>query len=214
MFNLFRLAGDFLHLASFLILIRKMTLTKSCAGVSLHSQELYLTVFVTRYLDLFYNFASIYNWIMKIVFISATATIIYLMRKKYRVTYAKDRDTFRIVFLVVPCALLALIFHEKFEFVEILWAFSIYLEAVAILPQLFLLYKTGEVDVLTGDYVFTLGGYRACYLLNWIYRFMTEDGYRQWIVWLAGLVQTIIYCDFFYYYTLSKWYSRKLSLPR
>lgn len=38
------------------------------------------------------------------------------------------------------------------------------------------------------------------YLLNWIYRWMTEPHYSQWIVWLAGTVQTGLYCDFFYYY--------------
>lgn len=38
------------------------------------------------------------------------------------------------------------------------------------------------------------------YLLNWIYRWMTEPHYSQWIVWLAGTVQTVLYCDFFYYY--------------
>jgi ER lumen protein retaining receptor len=38
------------------------------------------------------------------------------------------------------------------------------------------------------------------YLCNWIYRFMTEDGYWAPIVWTAGLIQTGIYCDFFYYY--------------
>lgn len=54
---------------------------------------------------------------------------------------------------------------------QILWAFSLYLEAVAIMPQLFLLQRTGEVENLTSHYIFTLGGYRAFYLLNWIYRY-------------------------------------------
>jgi hypothetical protein len=38
------------------------------------------------------------------------------------------------------------------------------------------------------------------YLLNWVWRAIFETGYRQWIVWLAGLVQTGLYADFFYYY--------------
>ncbi len=38
------------------------------------------------------------------------------------------------------------------------------------------------------------------YLINWIYRYMTEEGYWMPIVWVAGMIQTIIYCDFFYYY--------------
>ena len=78
------------------------------------------------------------------------------------------------------------------------------MEALAILPQLFLLQKLGEVENLTSHYVAALGAYRALYLMNWIYRFMTEDDYQQRIVWVAGIVQTALYCDFFYHYWQSK----------
>lgn len=40
---------------------------------------------------------------------------------------------------------------------QVLWTFSIYLEAVAILPQLVLLQRTNNIDNLTGNYVFLLG---------------------------------------------------------
>ena len=40
---------------------------------------------------------------------------------------------------------------------QVLWAFSLYLEAVAILPQLVLLQRTKNIDNLTGQYVFLLG---------------------------------------------------------
>jgi len=30
---------------------------------------------------------------------------------------------------------------------------------------------------------------------------------------IGGLVQTGLYCDFFYYYAKSKWYGNKLVLP-
>lgn len=42
-------------------------------------------------------------------------------------------------------------------FKQVMWTFSIYLEAVAILPQLVLLQRTRNVDNLTGQYVFLLG---------------------------------------------------------
>lgn len=40
---------------------------------------------------------------------------------------------------------------------QVLWTFSIYLEAVAILPQLILLQRTQNIDNLTGNYVALLG---------------------------------------------------------
>jgi len=80
-----------------------------------------------------------------------------------------------------------------------LWTYSIYLEAVAIMPQLFMVSRTGEAETITSHYLFALGSYRALYILNWIYRYYTED-FLDLIVIIAGIVQTILYCDFFYLY--------------
>lgn len=41
-------------------------LLSSCAGISGKSQILFALVFTTRYLDLFTNFISIYNTVMKV----------------------------------------------------------------------------------------------------------------------------------------------------
>jgi hypothetical protein len=48
---------------------------------------------------------------------------------------------------------------------------------------------TNSPLLCTGNYVFLLGAYRGLYLLNWVYRYLTEPRYRQWIVWVSGLVQ-------------------------
>lgn len=40
--------------------------------------------------------------------------------------------------------------------------------------------------------------------MNWIYRFLTEYYYRQWIVWISGVVQTALYIDFFVHYWRAK----------
>lgn len=82
---------------------------------------------------------------------------------------------------------------------QILWTFSIYLESVAILPQLFMVSKTGEAETITSHYLFALGVYRTLYLFNWIWRYHFE-GFFDLIAIVAGLVQTVLYCDFFYLY--------------
>jgi len=213
--NIFRFAGDMTHLFSIIVLLLKINATKSCSGVSLKTQELYLLVFVTRYLDLFQSYISLYNSCMKFIFIVSSGCIIGYMRKHKVVsqTYDAEQDTFRVAFLVWPSFLLAAVINQKLSVMEILWTFSIYLESVAILPQLVLLQRTKNVDNLTSNYVFLLGSYRGLYLLNWIYRCLTEEGYRQWIVWISGLLQTAIYCDFFYYYLKSWRKNERLSLP-
>jgi hypothetical protein len=57
---------------------------------------------------------------------------------------------------------------------QALWTFSIYLEALAILPQLIVLQRYREVENLTSNYIFFLGAYRALYILNWV-----SDGQDQ-----------------------------------
>ncbi|KAL1292450.1 hypothetical protein HN51_060885 [Arachis hypogaea] len=213
--NIFRLAGDMTHLLSILVLLLKIYATKSCSGISRKTQELYAIVFLARYLDLFTEFISLYNTVMKIVFIVSSLAIVYCMRLHplVRRTYDRELDTFRHYFLVGASFFLALILHEKFTLQEIFWAFSIYLEAVAILPQLVLLQRSGNVDNLTGQYVFFLGAYRAFYILNWIYRYLTEPRFTRWIACVSGVVQTALYADFFYYYFISWKNNSKLKLP-
>eukprot|EP01123_Difflugia_compressa_P016171 TRINITY_DN974_c0_g1_i3.p1 TRINITY_DN974_c0_g1~~TRINITY_DN974_c0_g1_i3.p1 ORF type:complete len:224 (-),score=14.53 TRINITY_DN974_c0_g1_i3:69-740(-) len=216
--NIFRIGGDLLHLFSFVVLILKIQNQHSCRGISLRTQILYLVVFVTRYLDLPWNIIhmtpfSLYLAAMKVIFIGATLYVIYLIVKKYSKSYSKDEDTFPAWFLIPPCLILAFVFNEELTVFEVLWAFSIYLEAVTILPQLVLLQKTGNVETLTSHYIFCLGGYRTLYLINWIFRYVMEDDYTQWLVWISGAVQTILYIDFFYYYFKSVWKGDPLVLP-
>ena len=120
---------------------------------------------------------------MKLVFLGSSGTIIYYMRfhRVVRTTYDREQDTFRAWFLIGPCLLLALLINGEFTPIEvcriatvfdicqplmqidncavlqILWTFSLYLEAVAILPQLVLLQRTQNIDNLTGNYILLLG---------------------------------------------------------
>ncbi|KAE9602942.1 hypothetical protein Lal_00049927 [Lupinus albus] len=213
--NIFRLIGDMTHLLSILVLLLKIYATKSCSGISLKTQELYALVFVARYLDLFTDFISVYNTVMKVVFIVSSLAIVWCMRFHTVVkrSYDKELDTFRHYFLLLATFAIALVLNEKFTLQEILWAFSIYLEAVAILPQLVMLQRSGNVDNLTGQYVFFLGAYRAFYILNWIYRYLMEPIFTRWIACVSGVVQTCVYADFFYYYFISWKNNSKLKLP-
>jgi len=220
--NIFRLIGDLMHIASIFILCVKIygTGARSCKGISLKTQFLYLLVFCTRYMDLFTNHISLYNTIMKMLFISSSAFLVYLMKFKepYCNTYDAKSDKIFLPYIIVPCVVMALCVNEYFSFMEVAWTFSIYLEAVAIIPQILVMHlyakqDQGAVENISAHYVFTLGAYRAFYLVNWVYRFFTEPGYRDWIVWVSGTVQTAIYCDFFYYYILAATTSSKVTLP-
>jgi len=210
--NIFRLLGDFSHLGAIIILLLKIWKTRSCAGVSGKSVLLYAVVFTCRYLDLFTHFVSLYNSIMKIIYLVSTYFTLYLIYRKFKATYDRNHDTFRIQFLILPSAVLALLWNHEYSVLEVLWTFSIYLESVAVLPQLFMVSKTGEAETITSHYLFALGIYRFLYILNWVYRYYTEN-FIDWISIISGVVQTVLYCDFFYLYITKVLKGKKLSLP-
>lgn len=197
--NIFRLLGDLSHVLAIVLLLLKIWKTRSAAGISGKSQVLFAIVYITRYLDVFFTFISVYNTLMKVLFVSASCTTVFFIFQKFKPTYDGNHDTFRVEFAVVPSMVLALIFNYEFTPLEVAWAFSIYLESVAIMPQLFMVSKTGEAENITSHYLFALGAYRAFYILNWIYRYY-EDGHVDPIAITAGVLQTVLYCDFFYLY--------------
>ena len=126
----------------------------------------------------------------------SSALTVYFVAFRFNKGYDKEHDTFRIAFVVVPAVVLAVVTPkpDMYSVVDTLWTASIYLEAVAILPQLFLVQRTGEVENLTGNYIASMGAYRALYMVNWIYRYITEEGYYDIpgnvVVWLGGGVET------------------------
>jgi len=197
--NLFRLSGDLCHLAAILILLTKIWKTRSCAGISGKSQLMFALVFTTRYLDLFIRYVSAYNTFMKCVYLICAWGTCWLIYMKFRGTYDGNHDAFRMEFLIVPCAGLACLVNHGMKPLEILWTFSIYLESVAILPQLFMITKTGKAETITSHYLFAQGMYRGLYILNWMYRYKYE-GHWEAIALVAGIIQTVLYCDFFYLY--------------
>jgi len=210
--NIFRLLGDISHLLAIGVLLLKIWKTRSCAGISGKSQILFALVYTTRYVDLFFTYVSVYNSVMKAIFLIASYATVYLIYFKFKATYDRHHDTFRIEVLLIAAAVLSLLITHNYSPVELLWTFSIYLEAVAILPQLFLVSKTGEAETITSHYLFALGAYRGLYIFNWIYRYYTEDSI-DWIAVVAGLVQTVLYADFFYLYITRVLKGKELKLP-
>ncbi|CAO3614885.1 unnamed protein product [Mucor hiemalis] len=199
--NIFRLSADLTHLASIFILLLKIKQSRSCVGISLKTQILFLVVFLTRYIDVTYKFISVYNTCMKIFFIASSVYVIYLMKMKFKATYDPGLDTFKIEYLALFAGVLSVLLCHEYTVVEVLWSFSIWLESVSILPQLFMLQRTGEAETITVHYIFALGAYRTLYIFNWIYRHFYEEKYTvDWIATAAGLLQTALYSDFFYIY--------------
>jgi ER lumen protein retaining receptor len=221
--NIFRAIGDGCHFWSIVVLLRRLMLQKNAHGISPKTQVLYLAVFLARYLDLFTTFYSAYNSFMKILFILSTMFILLAIRcsEPLRSTCDTARDTFVLWKVLAPSFLFAMILflispHSYgFDLVQLLWTFSICLEPLAILPQLSLVFRYREIESVTWIYEYILfkGAYRALYIVNWIYRAHTEPFYRHhYLVYVCGVIQTLVYADFLLFYVTRKSLIRWMAL--
>lgn len=84
---------------------------------------------------------------MKMIFISATGYTIYLMKfkKPYNLSYDKESDTLPHYYIYGAALLLAVIIHKSLNPLDFLWSFSMWLEALAILPQLYMINRLKDI---------------------------------------------------------------------
>ncbi|WOL01392.1 ER lumen protein-retaining receptor erd-2.2 [Canna indica] len=143
----FFIASDAVHAAGIFILIFKLARKRSCAGLSLKTQELTALVIAARvYCHL--EFDKDIHTVLDLATLIPTLWVIYMIRFKLKTTYMDALDKMPRYYLVVPCVVLSLIYGSiqvlprQFRFNRIVWAFSQFLETVAVLPQLKLMQNT------------------------------------------------------------------------
>ncbi|MCO5590632.1 hypothetical protein L7F22_044603 [Adiantum nelumboides] len=211
--NLF-VAAEAVHAIGIGVLIYKLTKEKTCAGLSLKSQELTALFLAVR---LYCSFVMEYDihTLLDTATLITTCWVVYMMRYRVKSTYLADLDNFPLYLLAIPCAILALVIHPTTShyFVNrILWAFCVYLEAVSVLPQLRVMQNTRVVETFTAHYVFALGIARFFSCAHWVLQVVDSRGYLLstlgrglWpsMVLLSEVVQTFILADFCYYYVKS-----------
>ncbi|XP_077221265.1 uncharacterized protein LOC143854996 [Tasmannia lanceolata] len=211
--NLF-VAAEACHAIGISVLIYKLIKERTCAGLSLKTQELTAIFLAVR---LYCSFVMEYDihTLLDSATLMTTLWVIYMIRFKLKSTYMEDKDNFAIYYVVVPCAILALVIHPSTSHNivnRICWAFCVYLEAVSVLPQLRVIQNTQIVEPFTAHYVFALGVARFLSCAHWVLqvldtrgRLLTALGYGLWpsMVLLAEIVQTFILADFCYYYIKS-----------
>lgn len=147
------------------------------------------------------------------------ATAIYLLKFKFGSTYDESKDAFGnlrvpsyagIVYIVVPCFLVALVFHpslNKDYFSDISWTFSMYLESLALFPQLYMFQKQANspIEVLVSHSVFVLGFARVVEMAFWMWSFhelADRSGGKLvgYAVLISQFIQVFLMGDFFYFF--------------
>ncbi|KAK7287398.1 hypothetical protein RIF29_00671 [Crotalaria pallida] len=211
----FFIASETFHLAGTIILLYKLFTLKNCSGVSLKTQEL-IALFLAARLSCSTIMEGNIHTLLDMISLLSVSLIVWMIRFKLKSSYVKELDNFRLLFVVVPCAVLALLIHPytiHFRLTRILWAFSVYLEAVAVLPQIRFMQNAKMVETLTGKYVFALGVSRFIGFAHWIiqiyetrgaYFYLVGHGHFWFLVaFIAEMIQSFILADFCYYYMKS-----------
>ncbi|KAG6413451.1 hypothetical protein SASPL_126162 [Salvia splendens] len=201
--NLF-VAAEAVHSVGISVLIYKLMKEKTCAGISLKSQELTAIFLAVR---LYCSFVMEYDihTVLDLATLATTLWVIYMIRFKLKSSYMEDKDNFLLYYVEIladlvsaevftvhllkeilmlvqlaPCAVLALGIHPTTShhlINRIFWAFCVYLEAVSVLPQLRVMQNTKIVEPFTAHYVFALGVARFLSCAHWVLQVFDSRGH-------------------------------------
>ncbi|KAI0500166.1 hypothetical protein KFK09_018375 [Dendrobium nobile] len=204
-------AAELSHATGISLLIYKLIKCHTCAGLSLKSQEL-TALFLGIKIYCSYTTFDIHV-LLDMTTLITTLWVIYMIRVILKSSYMEAEDSFSVQYLVVACALMALVVHPSSSsealINRLILAFGCNLETVAIMPQLRLMQNAKVVESLTAHYVFALGLARFLSCAQWILQVVHSRGtillalgYGLWpgMVLLSEIVQTSILFDFCYYY--------------
>jgi ER lumen protein retaining receptor len=218
------LLGDGVHALSVIMFLAIVGIKGNGSGISLKSHVLYLLVFLTRYLDLFISFYSWYNTLMKAFYIGSTLTIITIMMKvePAKSTYSATQDSVQYWNLVIGVGIFSMLVHligggvlnikgssgqefevhfENYSWLLFLWTFSVCLEPLAMIPQLYIFFKNRLLNRDVRTAMLLMGSYRMFYIFFWVSRaFKAQAMEHHYLLYFTGVLQVLTYADFFIYH--------------
>lgn len=232
--------GAMSRMFGFGILNVKTFLSKRATGVSVKTLQLYCLVFFFRLTSIirhegYLPYDKSGDWLYHVIEIMAlifTASALWGCMVPFKGTYQSDMDKFGemnvpaglgAVYLAVPMFFLAIFVHPNLnsDFMsDVAWTYAMYLESVALVPQLFMFQKqtSGVVELLTAHFVAALGFGRLCEFMFWIYSYhelATSAGSKLpgYLALFSQFGQLVLMVDFFWYYYLAVKNATPLVLP-
>jgi ER lumen protein retaining receptor len=130
--------------------------------------------------------------------------ILYLCYQYKDTIYKGIKEVYLKCYVLIGASLLlSMIFHpgskgDYFFTFQMFVSFTMFLEAFALLPQLWHLRNNRDPEGLTSQYLYCLGGSRAIRFFFWIAMISNNDSF--WYLILADLMHTVLLVGFFYFY--------------
>ena len=208
---------------AFIIVLIKIYSIQNSSGLSVNTLICYALLLTARLFSnlLFSGYLPSDNsgdWFYQLTeFISLLCVLllIFLTLKVYKETSDYKNDKVPFYYLAIPTFILACIVHTSlngFLPTDITWSFSMYLEAVAIFPQIQLfVVKQGQIETYTSHYVALCGLSRLLSLIFWWDTYPelnTEEGnsislfcgYCGYFIIASQVIQLLIMLDYYYLY--------------
>lgn len=203
---------------SFGLVAMKIESGRSVQGVSLKMMECYILIFFGRLCAIvpfegYLPFDKSGDWLYQAceaVGLCLAGSIVYACRVRYQHTYSPHTDNLYHLWLIVPALAMSLVFHpnlNNFLPSDIAWAFALYLESVAVVPQLFMFCKEGKAQEHTSHFLAAQALAKLMSFIFWASSFSELSNpdhtikkfVGNWVVAMQ-LVQLIVMGDFIYQY--------------
>lgn len=208
-----------------------LQLRKGAAGISLRSLQLFAIAYIFRlFSTLQYNgylpIDRTGDWVYQAIDVVALALVFSMILRigtTCSSSYEGETDTCVVVPFVLGCILLSAFVHPSLNNTkapDMAWTCALYLEAFAMVPQLYMLTKKGgEVESLSTHYIACVFVARVLMICFWSRTYhelqpksanFNLPGYG---VMSMQLLQVVIFADFMLYYAKSIATRKKLVLP-
>jgi len=201
-------------------------------GISSRTLQMYVAAYLFRpYSTLQYNGylpvdrSGDYIYQMcDFVALGVVFSLLYACHSKHEQSYEKEHDSCQIYAFLVGAFVLSCFIHPHLNnrtIPDIAWTTALYMEAVAMVPQLWMMTKKGgEVDALSSHYIACVFISRLLMMAFWVnsYPELTPKGGESYNwpgmgVMGAQMLQVVIFGDFMYMYVKSIRDQSKLVLP-
>jgi hypothetical protein len=172
-FSLFLTTSSLTSMFAFLMVALKMETNRSARGVSLRMFECYLLLVVCRLCSIipfegYLPYDSSGDWLyqtVEVISLCLVGVIVFMCRKRFAASYEAESDVFKHHYMIGACLVLALLFHPSLNALmpaDICWTFALYLESVAVLPQLFMFHREKRVEPFTTHFLAGQALSRVC----------------------------------------------------
>jgi len=214
--------GSGVQCFGFYLLLHKVKVQNSVAGISSKTLQMYVlvlmfrlsaTLFKNGYLpvdksgDFVYQSADVASLLILL-------QLIYCVQKRNKATYQSEYDDLPIWRALPGCLVLGVVLRGSLNhslYYDTMWCTAMNIDTIAMLPQLWMLVrKGGEVEALTSNFIASIFFSRLCVLSFW------WQGYAEinskpdcpsvlsgyWVV-VAHSIQVLLSLDFMYHYCVS-----------